>query len=339
MPSVALRLIAVLLSITLAYSTYVLIEKPIRFRFRKKAVVPLLILCLILIGARGLNSWMTHGDEQRASLEHISSTDAVAAQFVGPKWAYTTNEACLTRYPFAESTEYDSWFCMLSSEAAPTILLLGSSFANQLYPGLVHEPAFKHATILSIGACDASGHVPVTTVFSVQHACSGDRPKHQREFIDEIIQATPSLKYVIMDGLPENPDDEYINNLTQRIEFIERQGKQVIIFSPHLRPGFHPKSCFSRPHIAAEKDCDFSVEVRQAQAEQFARLVRSIALSNPKVVFYDQNELFCTELRCSYVAKGMPLHRDIVHLSEFASDKLARLFAKKMRVDLPEILQ
>ena len=337
MPSVAIRLIAVGLAIILATVTYVLIEKPIRFRHQARWATPTLILCLVLVGAGGFSTWFKQGYPQRDSLEHVSNTDAVAAQFVGPNWAYTTNKGCLAKYPFAEAQGYDSWFCMLSSEAEPTILLLGSSYANQLYPGLLHEPAFKQATILSIGACDASGHVPMTTVFAAHHACSGDRPAHQRDFIDAIIQKTPSLKYVIMDGLPDNPDDEYIKNLTQRIDFIERSGKQVIIFAPHLRPGFHPKSCFSRPHISQENDCSFSIELWHAQTERFSRLVQSIKSSNAKVIFYDQNELFCANSLCSFTLDGMPLHRDIVHLSEYASDKVGALFSRKMRVALPGI--
>ena len=71
--------------------------------------------------------------------------------------------------------------------------------------------------------------------------------KEQTDFIDQIIKSASSLKFVILDGLERTPSSEYIGRVLDRISFLERQGLQVIVFVPHLKPDFHPKACFKSP--------------------------------------------------------------------------------------------
>ncbi|MFY9838286.1 MAG: hypothetical protein WAK55_17810 [Xanthobacteraceae bacterium] len=59
----------------------------------------------------------------------------------------------MQRYPFKEANKYQWWFCMQNRNADPTVLLLGDSYANALYPGFAHNDALKAQTILSIGDC------------------------------------------------------------------------------------------------------------------------------------------------------------------------------------------
>ncbi|WP_404826076.1 SGNH hydrolase domain-containing protein [Pectobacterium versatile] len=122
---------------------------------------------------------------------------------------------------------------MKSGTNPPTILLLGNSYANQLYPGFAKNEKLKHQTILSIGTCgvgfDNSGDDP-------RSPCYGSRITDQAKFIDDIIKRTPSIKFVILDGLSRQPSSDEIARVIQRIDFLEKQGVKVIIFTPHIRP-------------------------------------------------------------------------------------------------------
>src|SRR6185295_4581543 len=58
------------------------------------------------------------------------------------------NAACTARYPFRPE---GLWFCRLSKDTAPTVLLLGDSHANHLYDGIAE--VFPNDAVLAIGAC------------------------------------------------------------------------------------------------------------------------------------------------------------------------------------------
>lgn len=336
-PSIALRICAILTAIILAWLTLTLIEKPIRFKLHNKLTIPFLILSLSAIALFGLSAYLNKGYTNRASLVHISSNQGVIEQM--SEWQYKTNDICLKQYLPAEPKSNSWLFCMLNSINAPTILLLGNSYANQVYPGLSQQSYLNNQTILSIGDFDATGYERPKDNENKASATLINRIDHQRILIDSIIQTSPSLKYVIMSGLIENPDDEYIKKIRNRINFIEKNGKIVIVFTPHIKPPFHPKYCFSRPQIKETKNCDFKIEIRENLLKKFQPLIDSISKSNPKVLFFDQTELFCGSMKCSYIKEGLPLHRDESHLSEFGSIKLSELFIDWAQQNIPSIIE
>ncbi|WP_141710164.1 hypothetical protein [Legionella parisiensis] len=122
---------------------------------------------------------------------------------------------------------------MINKSKKPTVILLGNSFANQLYPGLLHNKLFSNETILSIGTCDAAkvGTTPLVDMpADPAFPCAGDRPLHQEKFINNIIkQNVGSLKYAIIAGL-YGASEEYLARLKSRIDFLEKNHIKVIVF-------------------------------------------------------------------------------------------------------------
>ena len=113
-----------------------------------------------------------------------------------------------------------------------------------------------------------------------------------------------------------------------------------MIFTPHLRADVDIKGCFGRPFKPQKFSCKISLEQRREWDEAVAPLIESIKQSHPSVKFFDQNAFFCGPTECSLVVDGMPTVRDQYHhLSEYASLKMAELFAKWAEENLPEILQ
>jgi hypothetical protein len=250
----------------------------------------------------------------------------VEYQFMGPLWPYTKNETCLTEYPYKDQNNLAWWFCIKSSEKQPTILLLGNSFANQLYPGFIKNPRLSHHTVLSIGTCSVgSNGVGV----QLGNPCYGNRAKEQAEFIDEIVTTTPSLKYVIIDGLSRNPSPDYIERVSNRVSFLESQGLKVVIFTPHLKPDFHPRSCFKSALRVNPKSCLIPASERNKLLEEFLPLIKALKSSSPNTLFFEQNDVFCdrNDHSCSFVRDGLPLHRDEVHTSEYSSILLQDYFS------------
>lgn len=331
-PSREVRLAAIASSVVLAWLTYRFIERPFRFGAHARAKVLALVAGMLVIGLLGYRVYLSDGFENRP---WAAAAARVNAQFVGGSWKYEQNDTCLRQYPFADARSLAWWFCMKSSEAPPTLLLLGNSVANQSYPGITLNPLLRHHSVLSIGTCDPA--------FDANPAesgpCFGDRQVRQRAFIDRIVATTPSLKFVLIDGLRRQPDARYIALLKERIDFMERHGARVIVLTPHLRPRFEPKACFPRPLKPASRDCSIPLAERARLERDFEPLRQSIAASNPNVLFFDQNDVYCESGGCSHVRDGMPLDRDPNHLSEHGSVLVYERFVEWARTHVPEILR
>ena len=335
-PAPTVRIAAVLLAVVLAWLTYRLIERPIRGG-TSQYKTPVLISIMIIVGAIGYFTYRQDGLPLRAN---IRSAEAINAQFVGPIWKYTQNNICLKKYPFKEAENYSYWFCMANSNAAPTVLIIGNSYANQMYSGFFGNDALNKNSILSIGDCDIARGSEGPAEPGSRIPCRGEGPARQLRFIDEIIAANSSIRYVIIDGLSYTPDTQYTANLEKLIASYEAHGAKVIVFRPHLRLDYDIKACFSRPLKEPQKDCLMPMERAKALHETFEPLVTAITAKHPDVKFFDQNQLFCNGKKCSMIKDGMPLYRDEYHhLSVFGSGELAEIFAKWAETNAPGILK
>jgi len=336
LPDSSLRLAAVFLSIFLAWLTYAVIETRVR-KSNGYSLVKIFLLISFILFLSGLAIFCKNGLVERKAVTTSDFTQEVRQQFTGPFWSYTKNDTCLTDYPYKDQDSLSWWFCMKSSTRQPTILLLGNSFANQLYPGFAKNRRLSKQTILSIGTCavgsDGSGEV-------TRSPCFGSRAVDQAKFIDDIIKKTPSLKFVIMDGLARDPSGAYIDRVVQRINFLESRGIKVIVFTPHIKPDFNPKACFKSPFRQKPDNCVISAEIRGVLLHNFNPLLQAIKQSHPNVLIFEQNDVFCdrSDNKCSFIKNGLPLHRDEGHISEYASILLQDYFTKWATANIPSIL-
>ncbi len=325
-PSRLDRIELVTLAFILATLTYFLIEKPLRFGGHKQLKIAALVFGMTGVGAMGYWSFINDGLPSRPM---IRSMAAVNAEFEGPLWPFAKNEICQRRYPFPEAHDYGWWFCSASKDAPPTVLLLGNSFANHLYPGIVQ--AMPDESVLSIGACPPfkvdDKPIPYSAASS-NSPCAGLRWYNQQKLIDEIVTASRP-KLVIVAGIDPNHDGGRTEALRNRIDFMERHGARVIVFWPHARPGGDIKGCFDRPFKDPKKSCEITPADRKKIEDGFSPIMKSIKATNPNVIFFDPTEAFCTAGKCSFVIDGLPAIRDQYgHFSRHASRVVGTEFIK-----------
>lgn len=326
------RLAAVLLSFVLAILTFHLIERPLK-KFTSYLLPTSLIFIMSLIGLAGAYFYNTDGLPNRTSLKQITFSEKAREQFTGALWGYTSNTQCLNDFPYPAIGELKWWFCMKSSERAPTVIILGNSYANQLYPGFVKNKELAHHTFLSIGTCSVIGN----KYDDISHPCYGRRRAEQKKFINKILVDHKTIKFVIIDGLDPNTNEENINQLLIKIKWLSSLGKSVVVFKPHLKPNFHPKRCFSTLLRNSSNECKFNISDRIDLNSKVDSLFA--AIKQQKIAFiFDQNDVFCPDSKCSWVRNSMPLHRDTGHTSEYASIILQQYFTPWMRDNLPELL-
>ncbi len=336
-PSIEFRLVAVAVALILAAATFYLIEKPLRakaaweFKTHALSITMAAFLCI------GLSSFYKSGLPDR---KMVIDYKRINSEFVGPHWRFSTNEICLKRYKFPEASTYDWWFCTANKDESPTVLLMGNSFANHLYPGLQRVDAFKKQSILSIGACDptlSNTQKPDTPTNG--RPCAGFRPLHQMQYIKSVISENNSIKYVIISGLSGAPNPEYISSIKETITFIEQNGAKAIVFVPHIVLPYDIKGCFSRPLTSPKKDCVKSQTDLNRLKASFEPLIEAIHESNPNTLVYDQNEFMCNSGKCNFIIDGMPVFRDEYnHFSEFASIKLAEHLANWAKDNAPGLI-
>jgi peptidoglycan/LPS O-acetylase OafA/YrhL len=341
MPSREVRIAAVALAVLFSWLTYRLIERPVRLSTRRGTITVGLMLMMLAVGYVGYNSYARDGLGFR---DAIQAGERVRSQFVGSMWKYVKNDACLKNYPLKGSEDYGWWFCMVSSQEKPTVLLLGTSHANDLYPGLANNPRFAHHTFLSIGTCDAAWVDKTKSVKAIPgfeySPCVGFRHAEQQELIDGIVQRAGSVQFAILDGLSRTADEDYLQRLKTRIDFLERHRVKVIIVMPHIATDFDIKECFPRPFKDARRNCEMSRAEYGKRTGNIEPVVRYLSRTNPGVVFFSQDDLFCTAEKCALIRDGMPLIRDTYgHISEYGSTELSKLFEAWAATNVPQFLR
>jgi peptidoglycan/LPS O-acetylase OafA/YrhL len=329
---------ALVAALLLAIATYRLVERPLRkSQSTRKWRVPVLVSGMAALGIGGLLTFKAHGLPKRTV---AGSAERFQKQF--ERWPYENNQLCKTRYPFPEARNYSAWFCVTNRDEPPSLLVLGNSYANHLYPGLIENPRLQQHTVLSIGSCSVDmGYVKRNPVGAARYACNAEAPMHQRELVDGIVKSSGTVKYAIIDGLTYDYDDSFIPNLEKRVAFLEDNGIQVIIFVPHIRANHRDlRGCFSRPLRPRGLDCDLDPAAREKVDKEFAPVIERISHSHPNVKFFDQNQVFCDAKRCSLIRNGMPLFRDIrSHYSEYGSAEVSKLFVAWAKTNVPGILK
>jgi peptidoglycan/LPS O-acetylase OafA/YrhL len=338
-PERSVRIMLVLLSILLSWLTFRFFERYIRFSKEFRYVLWLLV-SLIFMTSLGSYIFFNKGLPQRSALLKSEFTEQVKKQFL---WEYINNDNCLKKYPFKDAEKLSWWFCMKSSTLPPTLIILGNSYANQLYPGFINNQELKHHSVLSIGACDFGQSETNELNVDVNNPCFRKRISKHIEFIDDIVKKNKSIKFAIIAGLNHSPDEAYIAFLQKRISNYESKGIKVILFTPAITiaSGFHPKACFTfEPLRKTAKDCSFSSLDRQRLYDDFKPVIESLKITNPQVKVFEQNQIFCENKntkKCSYIKNGISLFRDGTHASEYGSKELQKYFTEWAKINTPEI--
>jgi len=358
--SVFMRLIAIAFSFVLAYITYKYIERPVRFGQRNSSGPLLLCAGMIVIGGVGCYTYYRDGFPSRNEIP-----EAYALQ---RKWDYTESEACKTRFPFEK---HGWWFCNINTNEAPTILLLGNSHGNHLYPGLISQKEMAHHTILNIGSCDATdGLIYRHDFLRAVNPCRDGFNLKQNSFLRHVVAQNKSIKFAILssswlsydetgkafsplDGDPktwrlesEVPEDQnlppeqmYANGVSRYIGFLEESGIQVIMAFDTPNVSFDLTRCFIRYGWLSSGSGDAKCgaersEVNRKQAS-FRRAAEQLKVQHPAVKFFDPLPYFCDQSFCQIVRDGKLLLRDQHHLSVegsiFFSEKFL-VWAKENRV-------
>ncbi len=219
------------------------------------------------------------------------------------------NAACMTRYPYRAPS---LWFCSLSRDADPTLLLLGDSHANQLYGGLVR--ALPAEAILSIGACLPTIGLVFPAPKSTASTCTNEHFAEQSGYLNSHVVGTPTLKRVVVSAMwpafdaAGNEIDYWSGRVVSRFGPVDGTPLQSFVSALERQLGH-----FGSLPVTLVLDTPrrgVSVEVQRQRQAALRKAIVDLAARHPNMSLFDPMQVMCSPSWCRW-----NLLRDANHLS------------------------
>ncbi len=350
-PGRKIRIVAVLVSIVLAWLTYRLVERPIRLGQHSKSMLTLLVVFMLAVGYMGYNSYSRDGlnfrDVVKINATLNSGADGGDEQNSIPDCGIEVDEL---KKLFA--------VCAKDKRGSVKYALLGDSKAASLYPGLVRtstengrwlfiggngpngapvpllssEPNFSQFQRLTSTAVSAiAGNKAIETVVLV----TAVRAIFQlRDGVMGGNLATYNFKY--MRGLSQTQNyNRTLEGLDQTINSFAKAGKKVVLVvdNPALP---NPKDCVARSTSIAvvnallnnkNEDCYVPLSEHNDLIKLYRKLLAELKDKHPSSVeIFDTTPLLCDEISglCGPIHNGRLLYSYADHLSDYAAGRVGK---------------
>lgn len=326
-PSRTIRLAAVALAFLLAWLTYRLVEKPVRFGKTTRKKTALLVLMLVIVGGIGFHAYKFEGLSFRNSVKGLVQANAEFA------WPPISTPEC--RDSFSKFT--DGGFCQTTSPRLPTILIIGDSHAGLLFPGLAEMAEGSGEVVANWGV---GGTPPFfdTKVIDGRDRLTLNKPLSFAESSDVVhtVILGSASQYISATKL-RNVSHPELDNSEKAFEFGMREtlsrllekGKRVIFVLDSPSLGFNPKSCFDLrplqlPGVELRSPCAVSRQVFDERNRSYHALVRRVLKDFPTVELFDAAASLCDDQWCWATKDGKTLYFDSGHLSIHGSRLVAQ---------------
>ncbi len=320
-PSRNIHIAAVVLSIVLAWLTYALVERHIRFGGHSKVKVTALVVLTTVVGYVGYNTYSRDGYPLRASVKR-----------------YADNQNELLRTPPIDNECLDYVgnksplfpYCRFTNAGAKeTVAVVGDSHAYVAYPGIAGFLKNKkvNTVLLANSGCPPLIDAPFGKTDSDRNSCN----ERINELIDILLRRgdiektflfTRGALYLtgtepvtgkvdVMNGVRISVD-EYKLGLQRTIDRLAAAGKKVFYVTENPELDVTPKACLVRPLRLNAIDCRVDILSVLSRQKDYLDIVKS--LSGATVV--GSLKAFCPSSKCVvFDTDGALLYSDDDHLS------------------------
>lgn len=303
---------------------------------------------MIVAGFLGFNAYTRQGLPWRLDGNSVTRfSDHI-------KWSVNNSDQCSNRFNINPCHQ---------SSAMPSVLILGDSHANHLYPGLVESA--KDASFINIGICGS--YLDVASRFT-EHDFGNNGCQMNATILENLraIDILPSIRTVIISGLWNSSidgeiltkkekqyfgslrhyslrdDEKLLSNrelawkgLSRTIELLLKAKKTVIFVRdvPPLSKDIRDL-CINRfngeSKVITNCMMDKGLSIQARHGEDW--IVRNIESTFPGVLIYDplKNEEFCDSTQCYIVKNSLPLYRDQHHLSIAGSQMIGKNISQQL---------
>lgn len=319
-PTVAIRIAALLLTVLLAWLTYRLIEKPLRFGRRAKTKALGLLLAGIVVGLAG-GAVLVAGGIAGRSVEQLYGEKVKGIGHNLFNAEMTKFERCLLPETLGKVE------CRVSGRAHQQVTqaILGDSHSADLFLGLAAQ----------MGEGENLAHFWVTC-FPFAGIVENDSCTSVSPIIDYIV-ADDKIHTVILSNYwamrlkdrtirlvtersNRNRGDVFEKLMTLTLRKLLAAGKNVIFAIDVPDLDFPPEACLpSRPLALTERlpgaDCMISRANVEARSSAYRESVARVLAGFPQVRRWDPHAFMCNAQECFVAKAGILLYRDDNHLS------------------------
>ncbi|MBV7478179.1 acyltransferase family protein [Pseudomonas sp. PDM31] len=331
-PSRMTRIAAVLLSIALAWLTYRFAERPIRLGGNDRKKLYGLALLMVACGTTGYITYAAGGFESRVSLRKTAGFVELTKEY--PHMPYR-NEACDSLYPELKTL----FFCLISKESPPEVVILGDSHSNQYYKSLAHK--LPNMSVMNLGTLRC---LPFS---SATYASANNCEPKVAAALKFAIE-TPSIKTIYLAGywgalasggfaienenfrqprpLTDNDARTFIEAGKKFLSEITKSGKEIIFINDTPDLNFNIRSCFdSRPLTIKQKEvretCGISRSEYSDRYKVYADMLSTLIARTPSIKVYSPIDLFCDNQLCRATnTDGKPRYYNSDHLTISGAD-------------------
>lgn len=346
-PSRNIRFAAILIATVLAWLTYRLIEKPMRFGKHGKVKTILLTVLMIAVGIAGYFVFKKDGFNFRHEKQ-----EQINANF---KWPSDMG------HPSECAKKFGDGYCHVKEiNRSPEVLIVGDSHSEHLYPGIANAMTSPSRNVINFGA---GGCLPFFNTASFQKGSTDACAKiinraltfaMETESVKTIILSSRGPLYLTGKGFHVDGDGEEAHDralqlinkpeiysypevfkiaMKDTLAQLTAKNKRIIFVLDNPELGLDPKSCIdARPLRLTSKHvkspCALSKQSFDARNQEYRSLVFSILKEFPAVLIFDSATELCDENFCWAIKDGEMLYRDDDHLSLQGSDYIAQKLVK-----------
>jgi peptidoglycan/LPS O-acetylase OafA/YrhL len=348
-PSREIRIAAIFFSIALAWLTYTLIEKPIRFGSYGKTKIITLTLLVTAVGYLGYNTYERDGLGFRFVAKNRS-------QELGNDGG--AGENIVSECGIAEADKKLFSHCLQDSRQTPKYALVGDSKADAIYGGLFRTSDEK-GRWLFIGGNGVNG--PTVPVISSNELYK----QYQKPIsiaigaisrntdIEKVVLVTATRALFLlkndsdMEDLPANTNyGAALEGLDNAISLLTEAGKQVVIVvdNPTLP---YPQDCSDRVtrfnfinRVLNKKNpnplCRLKISRHLELSKRYRDLLTQMESNHPESVkIFDTTNYLCGDEEgvCTTYKDGRPLYGYTDHISDYAAGLIGIHLNKFLRSD------
>lgn len=319
-PGQTLRIVAVALSILLAWLSYNLIERPIRLGNRGKTKVTVLVVLMMVVGSVGYITYVKDGFDSRSSIKGFVNNKN---EFVRTP---EIDDACLA-YVELKSPLFP--YCRFTNvNSNETVAVIGDSHAHVAYPGISEflKSRGKNTVLLANSSCPPFLGSPTGNNQVELDACN-DRT----EQLLKVLESKSDIKKIFVftrgpiyttgtapltgdtkRGINVTPVEKFVNSAQISFNRLSASGHSIFYVSENPELSFLPDACLTRPFKTITRNCLVSEEaVFRRQADY-----RNAFSKLKNITFIDSIPAFCSSDRCViFDERGALLYADDNHLS------------------------
>lgn len=320
-PSRNIRLAAVVLSIVLAWLTYKLVERPLRFGKHSKPKVAVLVVLMIVAGYVGYNTYDRDGYEFRNSIKAFANNKNELIR------TPAIDDDCL-KYTGIEKPLFP--YCRFTNaNSDETVAVVGDSHAHVAYPGIAEYLRNKGVNTVLLAN---SGCPPFVGSYRGNNQVEKDACRDRVEQLLDTVKNKKDIKRVFvftrgpvyntgtepltgnkdLTGGNNTPIAEFANSAQISFDRLSKSGKLIFYVTENPELNYSAESCLSRPFKSMVRNC--SVEKKSVLERQANYLSAFSNLKNVTII--NSLSAFCPQEDCVvFDDNGSLLYADDDHLS------------------------